>query len=166
MVKQKSNETTPVRNSAHDALEVFLGEWRAEGVSFGGTDQYGPNPKANGEKWESTHTTRWHTGKFFMIQDERALIKGRTFDTLNLLGWESANQRYFARTFDNNGFYRHYQISVEGRTWFLIGEIERAQTVFDASGNTQTITWEWLRNGKWLPLCDRVATRLDWITPS
>ncbi len=43
----------------------------------------------------------------------------------------------------------------------LKDETERARTVFDAGGNTQTITWEWLRNGKQLPLCVRVATRVD-----
>jgi hypothetical protein len=36
---------------------------------------------------------------------------------------------------------------------------ERARTVFSADGNCQTITWEWLRDGKWLPLWDRVAVR-------
>jgi hypothetical protein len=160
-MKAKAIETNPVRGSAHDALDVFLGEWRAVGMSFGGTDQTGPDPKANGERWESTHTTHWHTGKFFMIQDERALIAGKTFDTLSILGLEAGSQSYFARTFENHGFYRRYRLSVNGQTWLLTGETERARTIFDASGNTQTITWEWLRNGKWLPLCDRVATRVD-----
>jgi Protein of unknown function (DUF1579) len=160
-MKTKAIETTPVRSNAHDALEVFLGEWRAEGLSFGGTDQSGPDPKANGERWESTHTTRWHTGEFFVIEDERALIDGKTFDTHSVMGLEPGSKGYFARTFEDHGFYRHYSMSVDGRTWLLTGEFERARTVFDASGNTQTITWEWLRNGKWLPLCDRVATRVD-----
>ena len=42
------SEATPVRGPMHDALSVFLGEWRAEGISFGGTDQSGADPKANG----------------------------------------------------------------------------------------------------------------------
>ncbi len=29
------SDVTPFRGSAHNALSVFLGEWRAEGVSFG-----------------------------------------------------------------------------------------------------------------------------------
>ena len=56
---------------------------------------------------------------------------------------------------------RDYALSVDGRTWLLDGETERARTVFNADGKTQTITWEWLRDGKWLPLCDRVASRVD-----
>lgn len=70
---------TPVRGPEHDALSAFLGEWQAEGTSFGGTDQSGPDPRANGIPWASTHSTRWHAGKFFLIQDERAHIGGTAF---------------------------------------------------------------------------------------
>ena len=151
----------PVRGTAHDALSVFLGEWRAEGLSFGGTDQSGADPKANGVSWVSTHSAGWHTSKFFLIQDERARIGGATFDTLSVMGVEPDGTAQFARTFENHGFYRHYALSVDDRTWLLEGDTERARTVFDADGDTQTITWEWLRDGKWLPLCDRVAMRID-----
>lgn len=154
-----SDQDTPIRGHAHDALSVFLGEWQADGLSYGGTDQSGPDPKANGVRWSSTHTARWHTGKFFMVQDERALIDGQPFDTLSIMGVEGIGAQ-FARTFENHGFYRHYGLSVDDRTWVLEGETERARTVFDASGDTQTITWEWLRDGTWLPLCDRVALRI------
>jgi hypothetical protein len=152
-------EATPSRGGAHDALSVFLGDWRAEGMSYGGTDQSGADPKAHGVLWVSRHTAKWHTGKFFLIQDERAQIAGKEFDTLSVVGVENGAEDYVARTFDNNGFYRHYRLAVNGRTWVLNGDTERAHTVFDADGNTQTITWEWLRDGKWLPLCDRVAVR-------
>ncbi len=146
---------------AHKLLDSFVGNWRAEGMSFGGTDQSGKDAKANGVVWTSTHRARWHTGEFFLIQDERAQIGGAPFDTLSILGVAPADKGHFARTFENHGFYRHYRLSVDDRIWVLEGETERARTVFDASGSTQTITWEWLRGGKWLPLCDRVATRVD-----
>lgn len=80
---------------------------------------------------------------------------------MSVLGVESRTDQCFARTFENHGFYRHYKLTVDDRIWLLEGETERARTVFDANGNTQTITWEWLRDGKWLSLCDRVATRID-----
>jgi hypothetical protein len=154
----KDSEATPVRGGAHDALSVFIGEWRAEGMSFGGTDQSGADPKANGVPWVSTHSTRWHTGDFFLIQDEHARIDGKAFDTLSIMGVELGDIGHFARTFENHGFYRHSALSVDGRTWLLEGPTERARTVFDAEGSTQAITWEWLRDGKWLPLCDRARS--------
>ncbi len=164
--KEKHSEATPVLTNAHKALSIFLGCWRAEGLSFGGTDQSGADPKANGVPWVSTHTARWHTGDFFLIQDERALVNGAIFDTLSVLGVETDNAKYFARTFENHGFYRHYDLSVDHRTWVLKGKTERALTVFSADGQTQTISWEWLQNGKWLPLCDRIASRVEKIMPN
>ena len=157
----KASEAAPTRGSVHEALSVFLGEWRAEGISFGGTDQSGADPKANGVPWVSTHNARWHTGDFFFIQEERARIDGSVFDTIGVMGVEPGGKGYFTRTFENHGFYRHYGLSVSDRTWVLEGETERARTVFGANGNTQTITWKWLRDGKWLPLCDRVASRIE-----
>jgi hypothetical protein len=154
-------EMQPVRGPAHKELAIFLGDWHAHGMSFGGTDQSGPDPKANGIPWVSTHTARWHSGEFFVVQEECARLDGAEFDTHSILGVDPATGRHFARTFENHGFYRHYGLDVVYRTWQLTGPSERASTVFDTDGNTQTITWEWLREGKWLPLCDRVASRVD-----
>ena len=151
----------PTRGIKHDALNVFLGSWRAEGLSFGGTDQSGDDPKANSEPWKSTHVGRWHTGDFFLIQDEKALVGGKVFDTLSVMGVDAATGRYFARSFENHGFYRHYDAEVAGRTWRLTGETERARIDFSEDGRTQTIAWEWKPEDTWLPLCDRTAVRTD-----
>jgi hypothetical protein len=159
-MSDQASQALPVRGPSHQALAVFLGEWRAEGTSFGGTDQTGPDPRANGIPWVSTHNARWHTGEFFLIQDERAHLVGEPFDTISIMGVEPEGG-LFARTFDNNGFYRHYTLAVSDRTWLLTGDTERARTIFSPDGNTQTIAWEWLRDGRWLPLCDRVAIRVD-----
>lgn len=103
--------TTP----EHDRLAVFLDEWRAEGTSYGGTDQSGVNPRANGLPWTSTHTGRRHTRDFFLIQDERALPGGATFDTLSVMGVDESTGGYFVRSFENHGFYRRYDVSVARR---------------------------------------------------
>ena len=154
-----ANRAPQAGGPSHQALAVFLGAWRAEGTSFGGTDQSGPDPRANGIPWVSTHAARWHTGEFFLIQDERARLAGMPFDTISIMGVEPGGG-YFARTFENHGFYRHYALAVTDRTWMLTGETERARTTFSLDGAIQTIAWEWLRDGKWLPLCDRVASRV------
>lgn len=157
----KENVAAPVRGSAHDALSVFLGEWRAEGMSFGGTDHLGDDPKANGVPWVSTHSAHWHTGEFFLIQDERAQLVGKPFDTLSVLGVDPETGGYFARTFENHGFYRHYQLTRDWNVWSLTGKTERARIEFFDDGRTQAIAWEWQPDGQWLPLCDRTALRID-----
>ncbi len=148
----------PERGAQHDALEVFLGDWKAVGQSFG-ANQDAQKPRGNPTRWSSTHNARWHTGQFFLIQDERAQIDG-PFDTLSIMGWDDNTGRYFARTFDNHGFFRHYDLSVEGKVWEISGKTERARVEFTDDAMRQTINWEWRPKDAWLPLCDRVATKL------
>lgn len=156
-----SKNLTPMeRNHKHDALAVFLGHWEARGTSYG-DGQDDADPRANGVPWISTHTGHWHTGKFFLIQDERARPGGAVFDTLSIMGVDAETGVYFARTFENHGFYRHYKLSVDGKVWTLTGETERATTTFSEDNRRQDIIWEWRPNGRWLPLCERVATRTD-----
>lgn len=155
------NEAPPTRGDQHDALAVFLGRWRAEGKSYGSPSQPDDDPKSAAEPWLSTHTGTWHTGEFFLVQDERAIIGANPFDTLSVMGVDAKTGRYFARSFENHGFYRHYDVAVDGRVWTLTGETERARTEFSADGRTQTISWEWRPQDRWLPLCDRRARRED-----
>ena len=155
-------ETPPTRNEKHEALAVFLGRWRAEGTSYGGTDQSGPDPKANGTSWESTHEGYWHTGEFFLIQDERARLGGDSvFETISIMGVDPETGDYFAQAFENHGFERRSRVMRDGARWTLSGEHERATVTFRDANRTQEIVWEWKPGDRWLPLCDRVARRAD-----
>jgi hypothetical protein len=154
-------EKPPVRDQQHRALEVFLGKWRAEGTSYGSPDQDPRDPKGNGVPWTSTHEARWYTGDFFLIQDEKARPGGEVFDTLSVMGVDAKTGRYFARSFENHGFYLNYVVERDGDVWTLTGDSERARIEFRKDGREQVITWEWRPKRRWLPLCDRVATRID-----
>jgi hypothetical protein len=153
-------EQIPTRGEKHKALEVFLGKWTARGTSYGNTDQSGPDTKANGQPWFSIHEGRWHSGSFFLIQDEWADIEGYRFDTLSVMGMGEGGE-YFARSFENHGFYRHYQVTRDGSAWQLSGASERATIRFSDGGRRQAVSWEWKRQDVWLPLCDRTAVRTD-----
>lgn len=151
---------TPQRNNLHDALGAFIGKWTARGISFGGTDQSGDDPKSNGELWISTHEASWHTGRFFIVQDERADIAGSRFDTFSLLG-VSDDGTYFSRSIENHGYYRDYKVTREGSIWRFEGSTERASVTFEDEGRRQVWKWEWKPGETWLPLCDRVAEKVD-----
>lgn len=155
------NEPTkaPERTEKHEALGVFLGEWTAEGWSYGQPNQQADDPKAVRDKWTSTHTGKWYTGKFFLIHDERAITGSGPFDTISIMGVDPETDEYFVRSFENHGFFRLYRMKKEGNIWTLDGLTERARIEFSDDARKQTITWEWLKDGKWLPLCDRVATK-------
>jgi|APMI01.1.fsa_nt_gi hypothetical protein len=152
----------------HHELGVFIGNWQAEGTTYGGPDQNPTDPKAERHPWRSIHTARWYSGEFFVVQDEHA---NGPFDTLMLLGWDAEEGRYFARTVSNLGFARDYTMELTGSdgsdgadgglTWRLSGASERATYRFVDDGRNQEISWEWRPDGEWLPLCDRTARRID-----
>lgn len=144
--------------SEHEALRVFVGDWSAEGQSFGDENQTEENPHSGVTPWRSIHTARWHSGEFFVIQDERA---NGPFDTLSFLGWDPEAGRYFSRSIENHGFARNYTLTVDGDTWTFTGDQERATHTFTESGTRQDIHWERNVDGTWLPLCDRVAHRVE-----
>lgn len=148
----------PQSMAEHEALAVFLGDWRAEGTSYGGDEQSLGNPHAGASPWTSIHSARWHSGNFFIVQDERA---NGPFDTLSLMGWDAEAGRYFARTIENHGFARDCTLNFEGRVWTLSGEHERATFTFGEDGRSQEIAWEWKPADAWLPLCDRTAKRIN-----
>lgn len=141
----------------HELLAVFLGDWHAEGSNYGGDDQTPANPQASVTPWRSVHSARWYSGDRFIVQDERA---NGPFNTLAVLGWDAEAERYFASTVENHGSCRDYTLSLEGRTWTFSGETERATYTFSEDGTRQDISWEWQRDGHWLPLCERTAHRI------
>ena len=92
----------------HKKLAVFLGDWHAEGTSYGGDEQSSANPHAGATPWRSIHSARWHSGDYFIVQDERA---NGPFDTLSLMGWDAEAGRYFAWSIENHGFARDYTLT-------------------------------------------------------
>lgn len=76
------------------------------------------------------------------------------------MGWDADTGRCFARTIEKHGFARDYTTTVDGRTWTLSGEHERATYWFSEDGRTQEISWEWNTAEHWLPLYDRTAHRI------
>jgi len=154
-------EAPPSHTVLHDALSVFVGDWRAEGHSYGSPSQPKDRPKSRPETWTSAHNARWHTGGFFLVQSEHAYVGGSPFDTLSVLGVDVETGKGFARTFENHGFERRYALAREGNVWTFVGEHERARHEFSADGHRQTIVWEWKPEDRWLPLCDRVAVKVS-----
>lgn len=100
-------------------------------------------------------------GAFFLIKDEKARPGGDIFDTLSIKGFDTKTEGFFARTFENHGFYRNYALTKDNDLWTLTGKTERATISFSDKNRKQTIIWEWKPSDRWLPLCDRTAVRLD-----
>ena len=84
------------------------------------------------------------------------------FQGIAIISWDDTNKHFVTRSYENHGFIRDYLTSVDGETWTFTGETERARVEFADGGDTQKIAWEWRQVGEdWLPLCDRVAKRVE-----
>jgi len=151
----------PVRSQLHDALDLFVGDWRAEGLAFGNPQQTQAHPKAHARVWKSTHSAHWHSGRFFLLHDEKAHVGSDALDTFSVMGVDAQSGHLFARLFENQGHERRYEVHVDGRSWTFDGATERARIEFSADGRSQRVVWEWKPRERWLPLCDRTAVRVD-----
>ena len=52
---------------------------------------------------------------------------------LSVIGTDPDTGEYFARSFENHGFYRNYKATRQGNIWNLTGETERARIKFEPS---------------------------------
>lgn len=150
----------PKLGPAHKRLAAFAGKWRAEGQSFGGKNQGAKHPRANAEKWISKETTAWHSGNFFLVQQEDATVGRDKLITHAIIGYDQRKKQYFSHAVENHGFYRRYAVTARGRVWTFDSGTERACIEFSRDGKTQKVLWEWRPKGtKWLPLCERTNVR-------
>lgn len=142
----------PVHGPEHEKLAVWIGDWRAEGASYA----------ADGARsdWRSEESVEWLPGEFFVVQRWNEHGTGEPFIGLGVIGYDAETKRYFTRSFENHGFYRHYDMGVDGDVWTINGATERARVEFTDDGDTQLIHWDFKPGETWLPLCDRTARRV------
>ncbi|MBK7864384.1 MAG: DUF1579 family protein [Archangiaceae bacterium] len=152
--RNENEELRPQRNEAHQALEAFIGQWRLEGKNLDGAEEFA------GTDVEGTVTCEWLPGAFFLHQHETVHFFGGGHTTTWITGWDQTRQCYFVELFDDLGFTRRYDLTVEGSTWSFEGALERGSVVFDEDYETYRGFWERSAQGRWIPLCEYTATRL------
>jgi hypothetical protein len=149
------------RGAAHARLSVFIGRWHVEGKSYA-VGQTKDHPRSAVEKWLSDETYAWLPGEFFVIHTWDAKTGASPFKGTEIIHHDACTGYYVTRSYENHGFIRDDVTSVDCNTWSFSGDTERAHVEFTDSGKTQKIAWEWRKPGEeWLPLCDRVASRVD-----
>jgi hypothetical protein len=137
----------------HRLLDVFVGQWRVSGTSAPG----GPGSEvAGGESYE------WLPGGFFLMNRwQRDFGAGNEHVGTGILGHLPEAPLFFAQSFDNLGYERRYDVSVEGRVWSYVGPWERARIEFAEDHQSFTARWELSKDGEsWSPLCDLKMTKL------
>ena len=155
------NSKQPARPGAgHKRLNVFVGKWRAQGDSYG-DGQQADDPRASAVPWTSEEIYEWLPGGFFLLHRWDAQAGQRVFNGTEIIGYDAAKGRYFTRFFDNGGNYLDYLAEVDGGVWIFSEARTRATVTVEKGGKRMSFNWEWRNGGrKWLPLCDRVASRV------
>ena len=159
--KVAKNSKPPAKPSAgHKRLNVFVGKWRAQGDSYG-DGQQADDPRASAVPWRSKEIYEWLPGGFFLLHRWDAQAGQRIFKGTEIIGYDAVKGRYFTRFFDNGGNHLDYLAEVDGDVWIFSEARTRATVTVEKGGKHMTFNWEWRNGGrKWLPLCDRVASRV------
>jgi hypothetical protein len=159
--KPYTKPKNPERGAAHERLNVFVGNWHAEGDSYA-VGQETDDPRGTIEKWVSDDTVEWLPGKFFVMQRWDAMTGPNEFKGTSIISHDPQTGDYMMRAYENHGFVNDYVTRADGNVWTFTADTNRGRIEFTDGGDTQKITWEWRPDGKtWLPLCDRVAKRVD-----
>jgi hypothetical protein len=142
-------------------LDVFIGKWHAEGQSYAYVQQKG-KPNALTEPWISDESYEWLPGNFFVLHNWDAKVGDSVFIGTEIIGYDEKENGFFTHFFDNSGFHPNYKATVKGNIWNFVEPSSRAKVTFDDDKNKMTFNWEWRKqDNNWLPLCDRVATRIQ-----
>jgi len=161
-MKNKQNKSKQLdQQAALNKLDVFIGKWHAEGQSYGDGQQKG-NPYASIVPWISDEIYGWLPGNFFILHNWNAKLGDRNFIGSEIIGYDEKEGGYFSHFFDDSGFHPYYKATVDGNVWKFTESSSRAKVTVDDDKNKMTFNWEWREvDSNWLPLCDRIATRIQ-----
>ena len=155
----------PKPTAAHRRLNVFIGNWHAEGTSYG-DGQDVAHQRAAGAPWTSDESYEWLPGKFFILHRWDAMAGKHEFKGAEIIGYDEAKASYFTRLFDNAGNHPEYRASVDGDVRNFKEPQTRATVTVQGGGSKMSFKWEWKNGGSdWLPLCDQVASRTQRASP-
>jgi len=131
-------------------LEPLAGCWHVEGDVQ--KSAYGP-----ASHWSSDERCEWLPGQRFLVNRWDARVGERDFKGMAVFGYDP-HRGYFARFHDNAGNAPDYTVSMDGATWTLTGDAQRA--VYEFSPGSIAIRWEWRDEKGWYPLCTLNARRV------
>lgn len=161
MENNQGNSKQLDQQSALKKLDVFIGKWHAEGQSYA-EGQQKDNPLASAVPWISDESYEWLAGNFFILHTWDAKLGDSVFIGTEIIGYDEKEGGFFTRFFDNGGFHPDYKATVNGNVWNFTAASSRAKVTVDDDKNKMFFKWEWRKEeNDWLPLCDRVATRIQ-----
>ena len=116
-------------------LEVFIGTWNTTGEVL-------ETEGAPATRLSATDTYRWLPGKHFIAHEADARFGDSPTRSLEVIGYDRAARKYFARSYDDQGTTEGFEVSLRGKKWSITGESVRFSGKFDADNSQLTGLWE------------------------
>jgi Protein of unknown function (DUF1579) len=160
--KVQSPQLPLTPSAEHQLLNVFVGKWHLEGLSYG-SGQSKENPYDSSVRWSAEESYEWLPGGFFLVSHFfNAQIGDAAINGMEIIGYDAASQTYPSQLFDNYGRILSGQRSIRDGVWSsCIGTEYRTTYAFRNDGNTLATHWEWLHGDDWLVLADLEGTKLN-----
>ena len=134
-------------------LEVFIGTWNTTGEVLETED-------AASTTLIATDTYRWLPGKHFIVHDADARFGVDATRSMEVIGYDPATKKHFARSFDDQGRSELFDVALRGKNWTIIGKSVRFNGKFDARNNKLTGLWELKsRSAGWQPWIKLILVR-------
>lgn len=126
-------------------FEPFIGVWNTTGEVL----ETEAAPSGN---LLATDTYGWGPGRQFLVHHVDAYFDGKPTRSMEILGYDAANRRHFARSFDDQGVSEVFDIALRGRRWTILGQAVRFHGGFDDGWNRLSGLWEMKgKRGTWKP---------------
>ena len=116
-------------------FEIFLGTWNTSGEVL-------ETDAAPAGSLVATDTYRWLPGQQFIVHDVDARFDGKPTRSMEVMGYDRASKKYFARSFDDQGLTEAFDISLAGRRWRITGTTVRFSGSFNAERSRLGGLWE------------------------
>jgi len=100
-----------------------------------------------------SETFEWMEGAFFLIRNWDTKQNGIRSTGMSIIGHCPFTNTFYATTYDNTGYKRHYKLYVAGMVFTFEGERERIVLTITDDGKSYIENREISLNKKWMPLC-------------
>lgn len=131
----RAQAPAPMPGPEHKKLEAFVGNWTMEGVGR-------ENPASPESKVVWTIEARWILGGFFVEFDHQWTVNGRTYRTLEVVGFDSEKKRYTSHVFRPKGTVESCDVTFDDRKYVISG-------TSTADGKDEKWTCTWIFSDDW-----------------
>jgi hypothetical protein len=116
-------------------LEIFIGSWNTTGEVL-------ETEAAPATTLSATDTYRWLPGKHFIVHDADARFGNDPTRSMEVIGYDHKSKKYWARSYDDQGVMELFAVTLQGKTWSIVGASVRFNGKFDANNDTLSGLWE------------------------